>query len=529
MKKIKHILSAILMTSLFLSCSKQPSNTVWPGETWERSTPEAQGVDSGELLEAIKVMELPESGVESMVIIRNGFIIAEFYREPFDSTTPHRINSCTKSFTSALIGIAIDEGLIKNENQPVLPFFDEVENVDPKAAEITIKDLLTMQSGFEWKNNVPFFEQNDERLYQLQMNPIEYVLSKPVIDTPGTVFHYNSMNSQLLAYIIHRESGMQSGKYLQEKLLDPIGIKSENWNVTRENSIYGGTSVSMPTEELARLGYLYLNEGIWDGNRIISRRWTNKSVSPLAETNPNSPPDSRRYVMPNYGYQWWVYNENEFMAQGGNGQFCFVNKEKNIVVAINSAFMSPQYKEQIFLIAHLSNINMSHSPLPENKEDLSSLQDYLVSSGKAPKIRPYRDQEGLRQKLENKVIRFEENDMNLLTLRYSFADGNLITKTLSRPPSTIDEIDYKGISVYHLGKEYEETYGHLKVPYYGRVTGLNTFSISYESIYPGQRKAKYTYTLDIDGQDVLFTRYTHPYGMKQERTETARGRLTAEQ
>lgn len=116
----------------------------------------------------MEILNLPESGVDSMVIIRNGYMIAEFYREPFNSTTTHKINSCTKSFTSALMGIAIDKGLIKNVNQPVLPYFDEVENADPNASFITIEDLLTMRSGFEWNYGTGFKESN--RICSIQTN-----------------------------------------------------------------------------------------------------------------------------------------------------------------------------------------------------------------------------------------------------------------------------------------------------------------------------------------------------------------------
>lgn len=524
MKKDNPVLSIFLLALLILSCKNQQQNTIYPGETWERSTPEAQGVDSGELLKALEFMNLPESGVDSMVIIRNGYIIAEFYREPFDSTTTHRMNSCTKSFTSALVGIAIDEGLIKNVNQPVLSYFDEVDYAEDKVEKITIKDLLTMRSGFLWRNTLDYYDSNnDGRIFQHQDDQLNFAFTRPVVDKPGTTFSYNSINSQLLADIVHRVSDMQSDSFAREKLLEPIGIDNWTWRKSTEGSIFGGTGLVMSTEDLARLGYLYLHDGIWNGDSVVPKKWVRNSIRPYTSTKLDEP-NGMGFPIPYYGYQWWVWDRNIFLAVGGGGQLCWINKARNIVVAINSdAEVSQKIKIYTSLFGKLSRMNISDSSLSENREGTSMLIDYISSSEKAPQV-DYKEGAQIVQEINGKEIILYENSLNLDSIVFNF-DQEKMTLTIN------NEEDF----AFNIGQDYlqrtteispqERPFGNYHFEQFSRVTNLTDKSISFEFINTGRQKGWITYTLEEEDYYISFTKHTHTYGNRQDKEVTIYGKI----
>ncbi|MBN1646937.1 MAG: serine hydrolase [Spirochaetales bacterium] len=217
------------------------------------------------------------------------------------------------------------ENLIKGIEDPVLQYFDGIEPADGKATEISIQDLLTMRSGFQWGPD-------DESIYQSQKDWTGFLFSKPLSDVPGSRFYYNSMNSVLLADIIDRQTGGDSVAFLTEKLFGPIGIRSWCWLKTQSQSLSGGTGLAMTTEDLARFGYLYLHGDRWDGKQVVPEEWVRDSVR--IQTNTAG---TQHWQTEYYGYQWWIIDENAFAAIGGKSQYCYVNRKSNLVVAINSS------------------------------------------------------------------------------------------------------------------------------------------------------------------------------------------------
>lgn len=523
--KISKIYFSFLIMLILYSCAATSSNIssnefveVWPEEAWVKSTPESQGINSLILLDLLKEMNLPESGINSMVITRNGYIIAEYYRKPYSALTTHRINSCTKSFTSALVGIALDEKLIDNVNQPISFYFDEVEEINPEASEITIKNLLTMQSGFQWNSSVSYSDPNaDGRLHQLAENQRNYLFSKPIINVPGTAFQYNSMNSQLLADIINQVTEIEPGLYAKEKLFDPLGINTWGWEKTYDNNLTGGTDLVMSTEDLARFGYLYLHEGEWNGNRIISKEWVSESISPQTSTDEKSP-------APYYGYHWWIGTKNIFLAVGGGGQYCYVNKNNSIVLAVNSDMNESQLMD-VFnpMIIGFSTLNVADSPLPENEESFAKLQDYLALSSQDTNECTYHSQNLLEQKISDKLIQFDENEYGFLSLQYTFTDDNNIVLNIKYIDSNGNLIT--GNNYFNIGKEYcrkkayvpqEDFYGRNDYEHYGRVTHISENSMRYEMFDTGSEKTWYTDEIEIENNDVIFTRHIHEFGNNRE-------------
>ena len=198
----------------------------WPTQGWRSSAPEEQGMDAALLQDMFTVINDQHLNIHGIVVVRNGYIVAEGYYPPFDQSTPHAIYSCTKSFMSALIGIALEEGLISGLDQDVLGLFPELsfDNVNTAKESMTLAYLLTMQSGLVWEDGIPTYDEMGRH-----RDLIHYVLDRPMAGDPGSDFNYCSGCSHLLSIIIQRVAAEGTLTYAQNHLFDPLGITDVIW------------------------------------------------------------------------------------------------------------------------------------------------------------------------------------------------------------------------------------------------------------------------------------------------------------
>ncbi|MDP2897299.1 MAG: serine hydrolase [bacterium] len=337
MKKSVRVLIVLVISSFLAGCAGQraslpaQSPAYWPTEGWRTSTPEEQGMDSELLAKAVDFIRDQNLKVHSLLVIRNGYIVADVYSYPFARGSKHDVASVTKSFTSTLIGIAIDKGYIKSVKQRVLEFFPErtVANVDVNKKAMTLKDLLTMTSGLACTS-----EPSEVTLSQMMASPdwVQFMLDLPMSDKPGTHFVYSSGGSHLLSAIIRESTGMNELAFAQKNLFEPLGISDVVWPFDPQGvNNHGWGDLKLTPHDMAKLGYLYLNEGRWDGKQIVSSEWvaaaTKKHVS-----FPGAAEDG-------YGYQWWWSVPSfgcGYSAVGRGGQRIFVLPDKNMVVVVTS-------------------------------------------------------------------------------------------------------------------------------------------------------------------------------------------------
>ncbi len=261
----------------------------WPTEGWRTSTPEEQGLDSQQLAELMDYLQGQNSfTIHNLLIIRNGYIVTDAYFYPFAPAYLHDLASATKSFTSSLIGIAIDQGYIESVEQSVLGLFPErtVANLDAKKQAMTVKDLLTMRSGFQCINRP-----TEVTLSEMWASPDwgQFVLDLPMTAEPGTRYVYCSPNVHLLSAIIKETTRMSALEFAQEHLFGPLGVSDVIWPSDPQGNTLGWGDLKLAPHDMAKLGYLFLNKGLWDGQQVVSPAWVKAATSGSS-----------------YGYQWWL-------------------------------------------------------------------------------------------------------------------------------------------------------------------------------------------------------------------------------
>lgn len=289
-------------------------------EAWRTSTPEEQGMDSHKLTQMLAVIEGQQLNLHSLLIVRNGYLVSETYSGSYGEDTRHELYSCTKSFTSTLIGIALDKGYIDRTDRRVVDFFPEhtFANLDEQKETMTLEDLLTMRSGLDWQEADPVYG----AMYR-SPDWVQFVLDMPMAEPPGSGFNYCSGCSHILSAILQQTTGMNPRDFAEQYLFQPLGISNIRWDTDAAGIPIGGWGLQMTPRDMAKLGYLYLQDGQWDGQQIISAEWVENATRHHTETGDDL----------GYGYQWWTYPSLEgYTALGRYGQTIFVIPWADLVI-----------------------------------------------------------------------------------------------------------------------------------------------------------------------------------------------------
>jgi CubicO group peptidase (beta-lactamase class C family) len=218
----------------------------------------------------------------------------------------HNQASVTKAVTSALIGIAIDQGFISGVDEKLFSYFPEYSWLaNAQKANISLLHLLTMTSGFEWNEEDVFYDDLSNDLIQLFIvpDPIPYILSKPLVAEPGTRWYYSGGDVNLLGEIIKRATGMRMDAFAAKYLFAPLGITAYEWDFIKPDFIHASGNLKLRPRDMAKLGQLYLNGGTWNGKRVISQEWVKASTQSYTQIPPDSALAGHADA---YGYQWWL-------------------------------------------------------------------------------------------------------------------------------------------------------------------------------------------------------------------------------
>jgi len=289
-----------------------------------------------QLVELIRADEqFPD--LHGLLIVRHGYLVVEEYFAGYDANDLHMIQSDTKSFTSAAIGIAIEQGKIKGVDERVLGFFEElkgIRNLDERKRAITLEDLLTMRSGTDYHERGP-----NSPHYQLNALPTgwtEFYLNRPMVTEPGTHFQYDSGGVVLMSAILKARTESHADAFLDEHLFKALGIKRVRWHKNAEGHPHTGGGLQMRPRDMAKFGLLYLRNGRWDDEQIVPADW----VADSTRLHVRFPEQSGRWV--GYGYLWWILSPdpqgagelNVFAACGFRAQYIFVVPEHDLVVVV---------------------------------------------------------------------------------------------------------------------------------------------------------------------------------------------------
>ncbi|MBZ0292379.1 MAG: beta-lactamase family protein [Anaerolineae bacterium] len=363
------IVMGMLLVFMFSPLAAQ-EDVPWPTDGWLAATPESQGMDSARLAEAYEAIQDNDLDIHSLLVIRHGYLVAEMYRYPYTADTLHDQRSITKSNTATMVGIAINDGAISGVDATLLSFFPNqtIANVDAHKKAITIKDMLTMSSGLD---------SNDDTTFRDMVSSSDWtawMLNRPVIEEPGTRFSYSSGSTNLLAAIVEQASGQPLPRYASDKLYGPLGITNFQWNqeIGGIGHTLGGFGLYMTPRDMAKLGYLYLHHGEWDGAQIVPADWVLDSTSVQAP-----PPDSGS----EYGYQWWIASDDEpvaaFSARGYGGQLIYIAPEFDLIVVFTAGLIDSDAITFPLIHDHIVPAISSDSALPNNPDGVARLQEAI--------------------------------------------------------------------------------------------------------------------------------------------------------
>ena len=291
--------------------------------------------------------------MHSVMILKDGKVIYEKWMSEGNELTPHVLNSVSKTFTSTAVGLAIHEGKLNLDDKVISFFPDKLpENLNENVAMMTVRNLLTMNTGHEKDpSKLRNTEQDWERCF----------LASDLKREPGTIFCYNSLATYMLSAIVQRVTGENLVDYLYPRLFRPLGINNVHWDESPTGVKTGGWGLYLKTEDLAKLGQLLLQGGVWEGKQIVPAEWVKEMSSaqvPCVPAGKNSDmlPQMLKDVkksdwLQGYGFQMWRCRHNAFRADGANGQYIIVIPDKNAVI-VTTAHVRGMQAEINYLWKH---------------------------------------------------------------------------------------------------------------------------------------------------------------------------------
>lgn len=304
-----------------------------PGASWVVEDPDAQGMDADALEEARTYAFAPERNTQGVVVVRHGAIVSEWYADGADADSWTASWSVAKSFSSAVTGIAVADGSIDSVDDPAATYLDEWAGTDK--ADITVEDILHMQSGLAWDEDYQPRSADSSDVVQmgLSANELAYAAARPVAKPPGSTWVYSSGDAMILAGIVEGATGTSMRDYATEHLFKPIGMERADWWEDAEGQTLGYCCLDSTARGYARFGLLYLHEGRWGDDQVIPASWVKDSIR-------DAPGDH-----PGYGYMWWLQPELEgvpddvYSAQGHDGQFIWVIPSLDLVVVRTGTYV----------------------------------------------------------------------------------------------------------------------------------------------------------------------------------------------
>ncbi len=350
---------AFLLLILLVSCNTQLKST--HSELSDDSDAEFQkgylvenGIDSLKIVSmenAIKKGAYPN--IHSVLLLKNGQLVFEKYFKGEDEEwgealgiiehhqdSLHDVRSISKSVVAACTGIALQQGKIDSVTQSIFDFFPEyVEYNTGQRAQITVETLLTMTTGMEWNENIPYSDpENSEMQMTSAEDPIAFVLSRPIVKTPGEVWSYNGGTTQLLATIIEKVSGEDIHQFAMNHLFSPMGIEKSEWtNFPNTKNPAAASGLRLRSRDLMKFGMVYANDGHFEGRQILPEEWVEKSKQSQVTFGRNN--------NVGYGYQFWIFkastiadNQNHLIptAVGNGDQRIYIDETNDMIVVVTA-------------------------------------------------------------------------------------------------------------------------------------------------------------------------------------------------
>lgn len=355
---------------MFLSVTQCQAQNLDENGKLPRATPESQGVESENLLKMLESLRDEVHSINSVMVLRHGKVVAEAWRPPHSPETTHAMYSLSKSFTSTAAGFAAAEGKLSLDAKLVDLFADDLppeEEISENLKNATVRDLLMMGCGQErephFKGLFPIdFERDANETWT------QTFLKQPFVFKPGTHFMYNTAGTYMVSAALQKATGQTVRDYLIPRLFEPLHIEAPFWEQSPTGVSKGGTGLFLHTEDIAKVGQLYLQNGMWNGNQILPESWVRDATSSHISNGNNPDSDWAQ----GYGYQFWRCRFNIFRGDGMFSQFIIVMPDQDVVVAVTSD--SNAYQNVLNIVfKHLCGVKTT-AALPENTEAAARLK-----------------------------------------------------------------------------------------------------------------------------------------------------------
>jgi CubicO group peptidase (beta-lactamase class C family) len=492
---IAMLLTAVQFVVAFHALAGAPdaqdsAQATWPTKSWAVSTPEEQGVDSAGLARLIEIVGARRQ--DSLMIVRHGKIVAEAYYAPYVGGVSHDLRSVTKSVTGTLTAIALRDGLLDSVDHAVLDYFSDrqISNVDDNKKAITIQHLLDMTSGIDWVESV---HTPDEPLMQMYESPDRtgFVLNRAMSGAPGSKFYYNSGNPYVLSALLTRKTGRSALDFAKQQLFEPLGITSANWgHVDAQGVTDGEAGLSLSPHDMAKIGYLYLHNGIWDGKQIIPSSWVDRA----AEGKVTATYGFR------YGNLWWSLPEKgAYMAQGRHSQLILVLPKLDIVAVMTGIMPDDEFYPVRRLIEDISRSVKSDTPLPPDPVAQSVLAASIRAAA-TEKPSPVGDTPELAKTISGKSWQFAKNELDVKSFALNLVGENptweIVTDT-GKPDSNPTGLFSGSLGLDGMFRKSRGYYGTNAVK--GRWINARTFAIEHRVLGHSETQL---WTLAFDGNRV---------------------------
>jgi CubicO group peptidase (beta-lactamase class C family) len=417
--KKRFVLSAALSLCALLTClhlgparAQNLDKSAWPTTEWLTSTPEEQGMDSSALAKLVAFGG--SHGFDSLLVVRHGRIVLDAYYGPYTADIPHQIQSRTKAVIGVLLGMIDKDGLLDRLDHPVLDFFTDhhIANVDDGKKAITVQNLLDMTSGFDWDQGIEDGKEQSLIDQERRADRTQFILDRPMAHAPGEVFNYSDANPELISAIMTKLTGKLAEDYARERLFGPLGIATWHWDRDPQGLTMGAWTLTLLPRDMAKIGYLYLHHGEWEGRRLLPPGWADVLSHTTVNMHASFHPNLR------YSNLFWVFPERHvYMAVGWHGQLVAVFPDLDIVAVVTA------HKFVLFgeLIDGVSAAVKSESALPPNPNVAELLANAIndVAIEKPTAISPTPE---IASAISGKTYKFPDNDLGLRSLTLFLTD-----------------------------------------------------------------------------------------------------------
>lgn len=408
LEKSRFLVLAFAFVCLCWGCSSCKSESPAPGLQWPSAPPEEQGFDSAELAAVVEQIDDLDLPIDSVQVVRNGVLILDAYFYPYVGDRKHDVASVTKSVTSALVGIAVDRGLLTLD-QGLLATFPELAppaSSDGKA-DIDLRDLLTMTSGLDCG-----LSPGEPELYETIASDhfVKYALELPMAAPAGTQWAYCSPGSHLLSAMIAKASRMSTLDFAKNNLFGPLGITDVTWPADPQGVTYGWGDLQLHPHDMARIGQLFLNEGSWDGMQVVSKDWVERASESFIVTD-----DGKT----GYGYQWWVLAgpfEGVYEARGRSGQAIIVWPDKDLVAVFTGRGLDVRGEVAPVLVGALK----SDAELDPNAEAFARLTAAIQKATEPPAAKPVPALPEVADEISGQWYQLAENQFSVRCISLRF-------------------------------------------------------------------------------------------------------------